>query len=79
MDFLSGFAIFLLGASTGSLLRYFQDRKLLEMYRHEAQQSAQALLELVSAFEGHSSKKAVAPAPPPDPTVRVSRGSLRSA
>ena len=33
MNLLSGLAIFLLGASAGSILRYFQDRKLLQMYR----------------------------------------------
>jgi hypothetical protein len=78
MNLLSGLAIFLLGASAGSILRYFQDRKLLQMYRVEAQRSLEALLEVVALQEGHSSKKP-ASAMSASESRPVSAGSLRSA
>ena len=60
MDVLSGVAIFLLGASAGSVLRYFQDRKLIQLYRREAQKCIQVLLEVVHASQVIPEKKPVA-------------------
>ena len=57
MNLLSGLAIFLLGASAGSILRFFQDRKLVQLYRQEAQRAVQALLEVMNAYEGQPDKK----------------------
>jgi hypothetical protein len=76
MNLLSAFAIFLLGASAGSILRYFQDRRLLHRYREEAQQSLQALLEVINAYEGDSVRKT---ANPGKSMARLQGESFRSA
>ncbi|MGE0407123.1 MAG: hypothetical protein AB7O65_12570 [Candidatus Korobacteraceae bacterium] len=62
MNVLTGLAIFLLGASAGSVLRYFQDRKLIQLYREEAQQALQALQEVVNAGETSPASPAKKPA-----------------
>jgi len=77
MNMLSGLAIFLLGASAGSILRFFQDRKLVQLYRQEAQRAVQALLEVMNAYEGQPVKKYATAAQESRPVV--SSGSLRSA
>jgi hypothetical protein len=77
MNILSGLAIFLLGASAGSILRYFQDRKLLRLYRDEAQRSIQALLEVMSAYEGGAGRKSAIPSA--EAGVGMRSGSVRSA
>ncbi len=79
MNVLSGLAIFLLGASAGSILRYFHDRKLLQMYRQETQQSIQALLEVMAAYEEQTGKKSSVMVPGREPSSNVESGSLRSA
>ena len=76
MNLLSGFGIFLLGASAGSVLRYFQDRKLLQKYREEAQRALGALSEVMSAYEDGSAKK---PAAASESVVRARNESVRSA
>jgi hypothetical protein len=75
MDLLSGIAIFLLGASAGSIIRYFQDRDLVRKYREEARRSLQALLEVMNAYESSSGRKVPvtsenAPAPVREESVR---------
>jgi hypothetical protein len=79
MDMLSGLAIFLLGASAGSILRFFQDRKLVQLYRQEAQRAVQALLEITNAYDGQPVKKSALTAAAPESRPSVSSGSLRSA
>ena len=79
MNMLSGLAVFLVGASTGSILRYFQDRKLLQLYRQEAQRSLQALLEVMKAYDGQPAKKPGAAIAAAESRPVVSAGSLRSA
>jgi hypothetical protein len=76
MNLLSAFAIFLLGASAGSILRYFQDRRLLHRYQEEAKKSFQALLEVMNACEGNSLRKIASTG---KSTARIRSESIRSA